>query len=736
VPEAGEPGRFAALAQQMENPEGAQTGKTPAVSVLIGRHLREQASAVVAQCAAWLATDTVSRMGILLPGPGPLAREISSQLKTRGLVHFDSFGHPAPPSLTAQRWRAWIDLQRTYRLGPLRRVLELSPEVIVPERWDKHVERALGDMLVDDLPVLKARLTHLGHEEDVNLLSRIWVLPTEASLNEMLSETIGDWEVLGWPDAVAALRAQEPAVASLRAPELSASLYLDWLEAVAPAPALLREPESANPLARIHLLPYTQAEGLTWSHLIMADLNEGQWPPSFDSTSYLNERQITALNHAVLATGSQGEGHTVVKAGHAIMLGPNERRALSRRQFYNLVESARTGLALTCALEGEDGKGRILPASDLLSHLYFAAFQEPLTEAAMQARQAATVEWLNTLPAATLSPGTPQPLPVSQVITAYSARRQPEPYGIYACSFATTPRRAISLSCKEWQDALVDPAAVWMKQYLGVAPAHDEDRDRWPMTRGSWVHAWLARGLCSSSNQFTPRAHGTSIAESVEQAAVQTRELLSGSFTASQRAVPEWWRARWAEAEWLSRQFARRLADLEDWLWAAAEWNLPPAVRGQADWPRAAPARAIGPAANPTRARGHSGGGLAGRFQNGQRQEAFADQLPQTIPEGRRSATGALRPGPRIGGLPRGPHQPVERGQRGPAPDQPARGTRGAAHVGGICAHAGVRHIRHAGRHAQRVRTLGHPAPGHAGGKRRLVGVAVEAHPSRFGGGR
>ena len=26
---------------------------------------------------------------------------------------------------------------------------------------------------------------------------------------------------------------------------------------------------------------------------------------------------------------------------------------------------------------------RILPASDLLSHLYFAAFQEPLTEAAM-----------------------------------------------------------------------------------------------------------------------------------------------------------------------------------------------------------------------------------------------------------------------------------------------------------------------------------------------------------------
>ncbi len=575
VDEAGEPGRFAALAQQMENPEGAQAGGTPPVNVLIGRHLREQASAVVAQCAAWLAERTPTRMGILLPGPGPLAREISSQLRAHGIAHFDSFGHPAPPSLTARRWRAWIDLQRTYRLGPLRRVLELAPNVKVPEKWEKHVERVAGDMLVDDLPVLAARLAQVGLEDDANLLRWIDPLPAQGTLAELLETTQGDWDRLDWNDALAALKLQEAAVDAMRGYDLTASLFLDWLEAVAPAPAQLRDPASANPLALIHLLPYTQAEGLSWSHLILADLNEGQWPPSFDTTSYLNERQITALNHGVLATGRQGEGHTVVQAGHAIMLGPNERRALCRRQFYNLVESAQFGLALTCALEGDDGKGRILPASDLLSHLYFAAFQEPLTEAAMQARQAATEAWVGAMPAAVRDDDTSQPLPVEQVSIAYEARRQPEPYGIYACAFAEPPGRAVSLSCKEWQDALVDPAAVWMKHYLGVAPAQDKDRDRWPMTRGSWVHAWLARGLCGSSNQFTPRAHDTRIAERVEQAAAQTRELLAGSFTNSQRAVPEWWRARWAEAEWLARQFARRMADLEDWLWAAAEWNLP-----------------------------------------------------------------------------------------------------------------------------------------------------------------
>lgn len=573
--ETEEPSRFAALAQQMENPEGSASGVTPPISILIGRHLREQASAVVAQCAAWLAEGTVSRLGILLPGPGPLAREISSQLKARGLLHYDSLGHPAPPSLTARRWRAWIQLQRTYRLGPLKQVLELSPELSLPEGWERQAERALGDMLVDDLPVLSERLYHLKHAETATLLSGLESLSAEDTLHQLLQETKAHWTRLKWDDALAALKLQESAVESMREYDLTASLFLDWLEAVTPSPAQVRDPESTNPLALVHLVTYPQAEGLAWSHVIMTDLNEGQWPPSFDTISYLHERQITALNHGVLATGRQGEGHTVVQPGHALMLGPNERRALCRRQFYNLVESARRGLALTCVLESEEGKGRILPASDLLSHLYFSAFREPLSEAAMQARHAATADWLDALPAAPREPPPAQPAPMHQVRIAYDERRRDAPFGIYACAFAQPPAQAISLSCKEWQDALVDPASVWMKHYLGVAPARDENGDRWPMTRGSWVHAWLARGLCRSSNTFVPRAHGAAIAEAVERVAGQTREVLSLPFQTNQRAVPEWWRARWAEAEWLALHFARRLAELNDWPWAATEWKLP-----------------------------------------------------------------------------------------------------------------------------------------------------------------
>ncbi len=577
IGEESEPGTFASLAQRMENPEAAIPPPTRAVRVLIGREVREQACAVAAQCAAWLAEGPVTRMGILLPGPGPLARELSIQLHARELTHFDSFGHPVPPSIATRQWRTWAALQRSFRLPNLTRVLELSPALSPPDTWEKHVDRALSDMLVDELSVVAARLDHLGYTADATFLRRFAPLPRHTTLDEMLNATRTAWTELGWTETVALLEPQASAVAALGPRMLSASVFLDWLEAVAPKPAMQRDPESANPLARIHLLPYAQAEGLNWSHLIMADLNEGQWPPSFETPGYLGDDQITALNRSVLATGRQGEGHTVVKPGHALMLGPNERRALCRRQFYNLVESAREGLALTGALESGDGKGRIQPASDFLSHLYFMANEEPLSEAVMLRLHEATTHWLATLPAPATGTTQPQPAPIAQASVAYDARRQDQPFGRYECAFTNAPPLALSLSCKEWQDALVDPAAVWMKRYLGVEPARDDSRDRWPITRGSWVHAWLARALGPTANRFARRTHGADIPTDAHQAATRTRENIAASFKRGGREAPDWWLARWAEAEWVVRQFARRLADLEGWPWAATEWSLPKA---------------------------------------------------------------------------------------------------------------------------------------------------------------
>ena len=577
--ESAEPGPFLNLAQRMEHPEVELPAQEAPVRVLIGRHVREQAEAVVAQCVTWLQGGAVTRLGILLPGPGPLAREISVQLLELNIPHYDTFGHPAPPSPVLLRWRAWSALQRSFRLGPLRQLLDLVPDLARPDDFESAVQRAFTDVLVDDLEVLAARAQHFGRDDTraaAQFLQQFQRLPNQAPLHALLDATRAAWGQLGWNDLLEQLERQAAAVRPLHHREVPASVYLDWLEAVAPGPAQLRDPEAAHPLALVHLLPYVQAEGLEWSHLILADLNEGCWPPPFEPSGYLADDQISALNRAALATGRQGEGHTVVQRDFSLMMGPNERRAVCRRQFYNLVESARGGLALTCALESEENSGRIQPASDFLSHLYFVAFGQPLTEAAMQARHAGTQQWLATRPARAAAASAPQPAPVEQARIAYDARRAPGRFGIYECAFDGPPPKTLELSCKKWQDAIRDPAGLWLAEFLGVAPAEDTAvRDCWPLTRGTWVHAWLARSLCAVAGRFEERTRGAAIAQGVRKAAARTRGSIAESFAGGGRAVPEWWLARWSHAEWMALQFARRLGELEDWTWAATEWKLP-----------------------------------------------------------------------------------------------------------------------------------------------------------------
>lgn len=570
---------FASLAQRMEHPDLDLRDEENPVRILVGRHVREQAEAVVAQCLAWLGTGTVDRLGVLLPGPGPLAREISVHLLARGIPHYDAFGHPAPPPPSLLQSRAWIALQRSFRWQPLQALLELSPAWPRPEGLEDALERAFADVLVDDLGVLAARNRQLGRANTMaaaQFLDQLRQLPAQATLGTFIEQTRRAWQELGWTELLSALDRQAQAVRALHDQDLASGFYLDWLESIAAGPAQVRDELAAQPLARVHLLPYAQAEGLDWSHLILADLNEGMWPPSFEPSGYLSDDQISALNRAALGTGSQGEGHAVVQPGLSLMLGPNERRALCRRQFYNLVEGARAGLALSCALESEGGSGRIQPASDFLSHLYFMARQKPLTEPAMEFHQQATRRWLDGLPPAPAQTIPEQPVPLGQVRVAFDARRSAAPFGIYDCAFDGPPPLALSLSCRQWQDVLRDPAAAWLSGYLGVSPLGDQAvPEVWPLTRGIWVHDWLAQALVKVRGRFEPRAAGGAIARTVRQVVQATRNALSMAFRAGGRAVPEWWTARWAQAEWMALQFAQRLGELEDWRWAATEWNLP-----------------------------------------------------------------------------------------------------------------------------------------------------------------
>lgn len=580
------PAPFADVAHRMENHE-ADAGRQSApaaVEILVGRNVREHADAIATQCLAYLRDPAATRIGLLFPGPSPLAREVSARLVTYGVPHFDAFGHAAPPSSVAVRWQAWVHLQKSYRLDALLRLVEVDAAAAPPARFDDALGRAYGDVLVDDLPVLTARLRDLAREDHLEaaaFLARYARLPQKATVARMLEATHDAWRVLGWSDLAAELDQQTRSLAVLHERSVTVAVWLDWLSSVAPGAIQVREPDAANPLARVHLLPYTQAEGLSWSHLVLADLSEGRWPPSPEPAGYLSDDRIAELNAAALHQGRQGEGHEAVRDGRALLLGSAERREIYRRQFYNLVESATVGLAATCALESEEDRGRVLPPSDFLSHLYFTCRGEPLTEPLMEALQQATAAWLAHVPPPPRVDPPVQPAPLAQPAVAYRARRAREPFGPYECAFASAgPPRPAELSCKQWESAVRDPAGAWFNAYLGVAPVQAlTATDRWPITRGTWVHRWLAHALTPALGRFEQRAVGGALATNVRRAVAASHRQIAHAFTQAGREEPQWWRARLAQAEWVALQFARRLADVAEWPVAAAEWTLPSPAR-------------------------------------------------------------------------------------------------------------------------------------------------------------
>ncbi len=551
---------------------------------LVGMDAQEQAHAISAAALRFLADERCSRLAIVFPAAGALARLVGASLTRSGIPHQDAMGQRLPGIFETASFTAWMELQRTPRLNALVRFLhslDLDHPLfmnIARDRAEKVLRNALSEIAIDDLTVLAAGCgARAGEGEFVrDLIHAIKFLPDRGTLAEFLGATSAAFEHLQWHERWREIESRTGWAESLPA-SFSRTLYLRWLSDSASTVRITRDATGSHPYARVQILTAAQAEDQSWSHLILAGLNEGAWPAG-GRGDFLPTEQIDAfnssvqkLNRAATRRGRQGEGHVAVHEGKSLFLGTPQQRQLARAQFDSLIESASHSLALTASLVQEAIPERISNPSEFFGRVYYEAHGQPVSQAAMRTLRDETRRWLDSA-SWEPRPEHPETPGILQTRVAYSARREIAESGEYDFALRDPPNEIKPLSVSNAETMLKSPALIWVERYLGVEGAEDSTYV-WNATVGKWTHEWLASILGRTEN-FTPFPAPADIAPRILAAAERKRAEVRKLCRQAGKVVPDWWGSGWENALCLAQTLGRILGTIDGWKFAVTEWRL------------------------------------------------------------------------------------------------------------------------------------------------------------------
>ena len=560
------------------------------IHFLIGRETTQQAEAIVALTAKFLSENSADRIGILFSRRDALPRLVATLLEQWKIAHQDHIAHLQPAALNEAAWHAWLELQQSPRLAPLLKFLrsggissKLLDGLAITEVEDA-LRRAYGDVLIDDVNVLREFCDRdTGNKMSPRVaktIAAIRFLPEEASLSDFLSATQNIFEKFGWIERWSEVERLSTSWGGGLTVSFSRQTFLRWLAEISASPAFHRDAHGDHPYSRVHLLTYEEAEGEQWSHLILAGLNEGEFPQPGDESGFISEEEIDEMNRRVrisnrrsLKQGRHGEGQWTVEEGKTIYLGAMERRQIAMRQFFNLIESTEQKIAVTANLLHQATPERTWNPSEFFSRLYFAARGKPLSQALMRNLEAETRSWLRDAARGSRAEVV-EPLAIAQTRIAYDARRRQGVSTDYEFALRKPPDRPISIRVTDWERALKSPGLVWLKIFLGVE-ANDESGDAWSKSTGQWVHHWLAQSAGSSDeNRFVALPDENAIQSRLIATALKARQDVQQLCDACGRALPDWWISGWSNALYIADCLAANLTSLNDWSHLATEWRL------------------------------------------------------------------------------------------------------------------------------------------------------------------
>jgi len=582
-------GKVALVSGTATPPEESRNEKRNApksrTTFLIGKNLGEEAAAIVAQAIRFLGQSDCARLGILFAGYGPLCRETARRLAEGGIPFSDALGHRKPPPPSDTGWKAWLNLQRQWRMGELLR-FAVSNEVIElflsleSDEVRQVLDHAFGEVLVDDLDVLASYLQDSEnplHQKLAEQLANLVHLPEKATLQEFLDCTKAALQQMQDERRFPYIAERAAALLKNSTQPISRDLFLRWLDKITEFRRMEQATSGDHPYAKVHLLRYEEASGQEWSHLILAGLNEEGWPPRFEASGFLSERAIDELNRQARQQNASRAQPGATGEPKGILPGPRERRLITESRFQELLDTARSGIGATASLTDETNPGDRLPPSRFLVNLYHAERKQVLTDKRMVALQEQTSAGLSqsSLPC----PGEPpEKAEVEQTAIAYQARRvEGISFGEYEFCLSKTPPAPLYVSCKRWESALRKPAETWMEAVLGVkaSPSGPPD-DRWSLVTGSWVHRWLNRAAVpKDSKSFFPFPKEANFLDALDKAAETTRQRVESAYAKAGRSLPVWWQSGWGRARIIARQLAGRLLALKDWPFMSSEHSVP-----------------------------------------------------------------------------------------------------------------------------------------------------------------
>ncbi|HLW34860.1 MAG TPA: hypothetical protein VKS98_04295, partial [Chthoniobacterales bacterium] len=283
-------------------PSNASTDSGP-IHFLVGLNATEQARAISAVAFKFLEDKSCTQLGILFPRPGALPRLVSDKLTRSGILHHDAIGHLVPGEFEQPVWRAWLQMQENHQVESVLRFLEVNPESLdglAIEQVRKGLRRAYRDVLIDDVNVLAAYCDRQTENEIslriAKLLRETKFLPARSTVRNFLAQTEEIFSGLKWKNRWAEISQFTGKWSESLSAELSRATYLRWLSEISNSFSTARAPNGNHPYSRVHLLSYADAEAYEWSHLILAGLNQGEWPQAQRESGFLPDDQIAELN--------------------------------------------------------------------------------------------------------------------------------------------------------------------------------------------------------------------------------------------------------------------------------------------------------------------------------------------------------------------------------------------------------------------------------------------------------